>query len=1010
MERYNAFISYRHCPTDIKIASEIQKQLERFRIPKSIQKSTGIRKISRIFRDKEELSLTGDLNETIQNALVNSEYLILICSPAMKESVWVQKEIAYFLKSHSKRQILTVIAEGEPCDVLPEVLTFEEMSLPNDQGEAEIVRVPMEPLSCDYRMSFRKARKEELPRLAASIIGCSYDDLRQRQRQYRMRRIAAILSATAVLMTALSVYFAWSASQIQSNYEKSLINQSEYLAAESRALLNSGDRLNSILLSLEALPDENEDRPIVTSAIHALTASTYAYVSPGGKTPGLETMVRPGGRIEEYYADSSERYLALKHDSYCVSLWDIEAQRYTMQNRFAKYITTIRFTVHGDLLVFSGDELFCYEASGGTILWSFKIPDSLFSTDLTMTPSTGNIVIYDTAQFLLLDCATGELLMHRFLPEAYEDFSISSIIFSPDESCFVLTGGLVSTRKLLICSGEEFIHYSPEEGYIRSVVFDEAGDLYLSVSLDQYNYFAGTDEALYTKDVGYVIKLNSGGNTLWKAPISSYHMIMGDWFYFTEFQQADSTVPVLLYCYSNLCYALRSDTGEVLSREELLASIIDAYPEGVGVHCILRNGDLAICNPSTSVVQSTPCFVSDCRGGIIGSKLYILDSSCTSLLIYSDNIYDHNWSPCYTLDSSYYDSYSEGLLFVSDGSAVSYLPSQDKTVRWISDTELAVNDITVLGSFDGQIVALLKGKDSDGITQNRFYLFKEDSGENRYYSQENAVYMEAPVLNNGVIYYFAYDRNDDFTFYHYIACLDLKSGEITRIRLPENDTIPNKLFLSPSGKSIMVADRYGRYAYVSEGGFITLEESTSEEILSYERLISAIWSADESLLALTNAEHIVLYRSDYTVLSRIPIMDRQIGWIGFLNNNLLVVTEEAICRYDFSGQLLTEIPISPVSTPFHCTISISDGGTLAILVDNQLSLINTSDWQCYASITDCLYYDYKNGIIYTTGVIDEIRQVGYYTEYDLNDLMEMAKEQVGNLQLTDEDKEKYGIS
>ena len=83
---------------------------------------------------------------------------------------------------------------------------------------------------------------------------------------------------------------------------------------------------------------------------------------------------------------------------------------------------------------------------------------------------------------------------------------------------------------------------------------------------------------------------------------------------------------------------------------------------------------------------------------------------------------------------------------------------------------------------------------------------------------------------------------------------------------------------------------------------------------------------------------------------------------------------------------------------------------MAILVDNQLSLINTSDWQCYASITDCLYYDYKNGIIYTTGVIDEIRQVGYYTEYDLNDLMEMAKEQVGNLQLTDEDKEKYGIS
>ena len=90
MERYNAFISYRHSPNDIKVAAEIQKQLERFHIPGPIRKVTGIQKISRIFRDKEELSLTGDLNETIQNALDHSDFLILICSPAMKESFWVQ--------------------------------------------------------------------------------------------------------------------------------------------------------------------------------------------------------------------------------------------------------------------------------------------------------------------------------------------------------------------------------------------------------------------------------------------------------------------------------------------------------------------------------------------------------------------------------------------------------------------------------------------------------------------------------------------------------------------------------------------------------------------------------------------------------------------------------------------------------------------------------------------------------------------------------------------------------
>ena len=35
---YNAFISYKHAPLDNKVAAEIEKQLERYHIPKKIQK------------------------------------------------------------------------------------------------------------------------------------------------------------------------------------------------------------------------------------------------------------------------------------------------------------------------------------------------------------------------------------------------------------------------------------------------------------------------------------------------------------------------------------------------------------------------------------------------------------------------------------------------------------------------------------------------------------------------------------------------------------------------------------------------------------------------------------------------------------------------------------------------------------------------------------------------------------------------------------------------------------
>lgn len=122
IDHYNAFISYRHAPLDSKVAAEIQTRLERFRIPKAIRKSSGIRKIDRIFRDKEELLITSDLNETIENALIHSDFLIVICSHATRESVWVQREIEFFLKTHSRKQILTVVAEGEPCDVVPQIL------------------------------------------------------------------------------------------------------------------------------------------------------------------------------------------------------------------------------------------------------------------------------------------------------------------------------------------------------------------------------------------------------------------------------------------------------------------------------------------------------------------------------------------------------------------------------------------------------------------------------------------------------------------------------------------------------------------------------------------------------------------------------------------------------------------------------------------------------------------------------------------------------------------------
>ena len=195
---YNAFISYRHHPDDSRVASQIHRLLEHYRVPKALRKQS--KQITRLFRDKEELPITSNLTDDITRALQNSDFLIVICSPHTRESTWVQREIETFLKTHHRSRVLTVLAEGEPYDTIPEILLREERVDP-ETGETELVDI--EPLSCDWRLPLRQAKREELPRLAAALMGCGYDELRRRERQYRSRRLIAGCSA-ALAATASS--------------------------------------------------------------------------------------------------------------------------------------------------------------------------------------------------------------------------------------------------------------------------------------------------------------------------------------------------------------------------------------------------------------------------------------------------------------------------------------------------------------------------------------------------------------------------------------------------------------------------------------------------------------------------------------------------------------------------------------------------------------------------------------------------------------------------------------
>ena len=127
--KYDAFISYRHCDLDKFVAENLHRLLESYDLPKGIKEKLNItgKPIKRVFRDQEELPLSSNLEDPIIEALKDSKYLIVICSPRLKDSLWCKKEIQTFKKIRGRKNILCVLIEGEPDESFPEEVLFDEV-------------------------------------------------------------------------------------------------------------------------------------------------------------------------------------------------------------------------------------------------------------------------------------------------------------------------------------------------------------------------------------------------------------------------------------------------------------------------------------------------------------------------------------------------------------------------------------------------------------------------------------------------------------------------------------------------------------------------------------------------------------------------------------------------------------------------------------------------------------------------------------------------------------------
>jgi tetratricopeptide (TPR) repeat protein len=213
--RYRAFISYAH--VDRAVAAWLHRSIETYLVPSRLVGSTtpfgpAPRRLSPVFRDREELSASHDLGATLTAALQNSLILLVVCSPAAARSRWVNQEIIDFKRTHGEDKVVALIVAGRPraserpADADLECFPPALRHVVNADGTLsdELAH----PVAADIREG-QDGRQLAKMKLIAGITGLGLDALVQRETQRRMRRLAVIAAASAsgmVVTGALALY------------------------------------------------------------------------------------------------------------------------------------------------------------------------------------------------------------------------------------------------------------------------------------------------------------------------------------------------------------------------------------------------------------------------------------------------------------------------------------------------------------------------------------------------------------------------------------------------------------------------------------------------------------------------------------------------------------------------------------------------------------------------------------------------------------------------------------
>ncbi len=785
------------------VAKGIHKALETTKIPLRIRKELGKKGIQRVFRDQEELPIGSSLSDNIEAALAESEFLVVICTPQTKESAWVMKEINTFIAMHGRQNVLAVLAEGEPADAFPPQLLYD------DYGN------PREPLAADVRGNskgeIRKKIKSESLRLAASILYCDYDTLKQRHRERVMRRYMGIAAGVAALGVVFGIYNAYNLARINENYQQKLTNESKVLAATSQQVLEGGDRKTAALIALEALPTEGNERPFVADAMYALSDALGTY-SVGWDLKKDKVLLHDVA-VNKFSVNSDLSRVISYDLSEAVYYWDVKSGDLLFKIDSVFYegvVDRIKAVAINDTAkaVISEHYFTGYDDEGNKLYEHHYGKDYAVFAEFSPSGNYLGVCFRDSAA--VYDARTGELV------KTFKDDGVlysSNIKFSNDDKLFGISAD-ISGGKLIDAFDSEtstYLLYDLENG--KRTDFTVAKEAILDVNItpdDQIAIASTTMDSLIKSGENFdtIQKFDRRtGEELWSSDVIRYHRGLDTSYTFIKGRVLDTSKGKkgeLLVSSSRNLYTLDLYTGELLTT---YAADDDIVNYGISmadetIYVAMANGKINIVDGATgynyadNTIDTGYSLTTIKMGGgiIIGSRYRspelgvmsaVEDDTKESLLQADSTIYTVMRSPDgskygYTLESNYDSKRVEVFIFdAATDEEVNHVTVDDVITM---DIQFLDNDTLVITSGSKGLIFIdiesgdmieVPGSDEDGpkwlISGDKKVILASCYSEFRRYDAESRKLIDEGKYfeghDNGFFYDGVINETGDKVFY-----------------------------------------------------------------------------------------------------------------------------------------------------------------------------------------------------------------------------------------------------